>query len=154
MNSLNKVLSYLSFKYKNINFVEGDDFIWSSKNKTVTYKKANTPQNTWALIHEAAHAALGHTDYRSDHQLLILELQAWQKAKALAKEMSVEINQDHIEDCLDTYRNWISQRAACPNCQVVSSQSQDCIYDCFNCRCKWAVPNSPTHKLQKRILSK
>ncbi len=96
----------------------------------------------WSILHELAHAKLNHNNYYSDFELVKLELDAWQEAKEIAKNYGIKIDSEHIEDCLDTYRDWLHQRATCPTCQTVSTQRDPNTYQCFNCRTSWHVSNS------------
>ncbi len=123
-------------------FVKGDGFYWSPKTRTITYIDKESEQNNWALIHEAAHAKLGHTNYSSDFELLKLEVEAWGEAKDLSKEVDLAIDENHIQDCLDTYRDWLHRRSTCPSCSVVSLQITDRSYQCHNCSTAWSVSSS------------
>ncbi len=76
----------------------------------------------WALLHEAGHAKLNHVTYNSDIELVLLEAIAWNEAETLAKEFNEQIDPDYIQDCLDTYRDWLHQRSTCPRCGIVSFQ--------------------------------
>ena len=140
---ISNVILRLQQEYPKVKFASGDNFVWSSTNRTVTYINKDDDISVWALIHETAHASLDHKDYTTDHQLLNLETQAWVEAKFIANKLNVVIDQDHIEDCLDTYRDWLHKRATCPSCDVVTLQQQDRNYKCFNCQTIWKVPNSP-----------
>jgi hypothetical protein len=108
----------------------------------VTYRLGDDEQQRWALLHEAAHVLLGHTNYRLDVDLLLLEVAAWGKAKELAGELGVSIDENHIQDSLDTYRDWLHQRSACPRCSTVSLQVSSREYRCHNCLASWHVSTS------------
>lgn len=127
-----------------VSFEPGDAFFWSPEHYKVTYKLASgdEPEHSWALLHEASHALLKHKNYRNDFELLLLEVSAWQKARELAKQFAVEISEDHIQDCLDTYRDWLHQRATCPRCSTVSLQLSAREYRCHNCDAAWSVSAS------------
>lgn len=150
---MDKLLLQIKQRFPRLNFVAGDDFVWSSRHQTVTYKYGDNPENQWALIHETAHASLGHSNYQTDQHLLVMELEAWKEAKIIAKSLKVTIDQDHIEDCLDTYRDWLHKRSTCPQCDVVGSQNSARHYKCFNCQCTWQVPSSPLCKINKKRIS-
>lgn len=155
MPSVANVLSVLKTQYPNVNFVKGNKFAWSPSNKTVTYHITNTndTQSAWALIHEVAHASLNHIDYKSDVDLLRHEVAAWQEAKTMAIDLGVPIDEDHIQDCLDTYRDWLHKRATCPSCNVVGLQRSDGTYGCFNCQTSWKVPSSPLCRVSRTIVT-
>jgi len=102
----------------------------------------DSPISEWALLHEVGHALLEHHNYRSDLELISLESQAWDKAKVLGKKYGQQIDPDHIEDCMDTYRDWLHQRSACPVCDTRSLQQDARHYKCFNCGQVWTVTSS------------
>ncbi len=135
-----------SYRYflKNVEFAPGKSFYWSPKDRVIHYDEAalDTEVGQWALLHEIAHAKLNHADYTSDFQLLTLEVAAWQKAEKLAKSHDIQINEDHIQDCLDTYREWLYARSTCPTCRLNSLQTDQKTYSCPNCRSQWSVSRS------------
>jgi hypothetical protein len=138
------LLKKLKKKLPNIVFEAGDAFFWSPEHATVTYKRSSSQkrEHTWALLHEASHALLNHKTYRRDIELLQLEAAAWEQAKQLANELNINISDDHIQDCLDTYRDWLHQRATCPRCSTVSFQVNSREYRCHNCAATWQVTAS------------
>ena len=75
--------------------------------------------------------------------LLKLEVEAWEKAKEVALKLDIKIDPNHIEDCLDTYRDWLYKRSVCPKCSNKSLQQSDFNhYECFNCHMRWRVTTS------------
>lgn len=145
MNSITNLLPELQRAYTDISFEAGTVFKWSPKDRTITYTshQANADHGVWALFHEIAHAELQHDGYKSDFSLLQLEVAAWQHAVKVARRYGIEIDKEHAQDCIDTYRDWLHKRATCPTCSVVSIQRDDGVYQCFNCRSQWRVPRSP-----------
>jgi hypothetical protein len=141
---MEKLLVKLRKTLPGISFEPGEAFFWSPEHSRVTYKRdsAEKPQHAWALLHEASHALLDHKNYQRDIELLLLEVAAWQKAKELAIQFEIEISEDHIQDCLDTYRDWLHQRATCPRCSTVSLQVSAREYSCHNCFASWSVSAS------------
>lgn len=139
------LLPSIKADYPSIKFKKGDNFAWSPVELLITYNEDDTNEQhaVWALLHEVAHADLGHKHYQSDVSLLKLEVNAWVRAKEIAKNYSVIIDEEHIQDCLDTYRDWLHKRASCPECNVVSLQQSNGVYKCFNCQSQWKVPSSP-----------
>jgi hypothetical protein len=127
-----------------VQFEVGETFFWSPENKLITYHTDYMADDTgvWALLHESAHAMLGHSHYDTDFELLSLEVQAWQKAKEVAANLDITIAEDHIQDCLDTYRDWLHQRSTCPTCGTVSMQESQSQYRCHNCYGVWQVTAS------------
>ncbi len=143
-HSMQALLGKLREMLPHVIFEPGEAFFWSPEHSRITYKAFSTekPQHTWALLHEASHALLGHKSYQKDLDLLLLEVEAWKKAKELAKRFGIVISEDHIQDCLDTYRDWLHQRATCPRCSTVSLQVSTREYRCHNCLAGWSVSAS------------
>lgn len=136
---MNELVLKLQQYYPDITFVEGTVFHWSPQNKQVHYISSNEPQGIWSLLHESGHALLGHTSYTSDMQLLKKEVAAWQKAKEIGSQFAVEISEDHVQDCLDSYREWMHKRSTCPTCQLKGFQESSETYKCLNCKTTWHV---------------
>jgi ribosomal protein L37AE/L43A len=141
MNSINNLLPILIKDFPDIKFQSGKNFAWSPKERKITYTthQSVTEHGMWSLLHEVAHAMLGHVNYQNDFDLLKLETKTWHKAKILGKKYGINIDNEHIQDCLDTYRDWLHSRAKCPRCGVVSLQRNDGLYQCFNCKNIWKV---------------
>jgi hypothetical protein len=141
---MEEIASILTGSYKRIKFRPGDKFYWSPETKEVFYDKAASQQNgVWSLLHETGHALLEHVSYKADFELIRLEVAAWEKAKALASDMQIRIDEDHVQDCIDTYRDWLYARSICPTCNTKSLQQGDLAhYQCFNCRSMWKVTPS------------
>lgn len=136
------LLKLLSKSFPEISFTKGSCFYWSPSDKVVYYAPIKQEKDSWTLLHETSHGILGHTNYGSDFELLKLEREAWEKAKYLAKDYNIIIDENHIEDCLDTYRDWLHKRSLCPKCDVKSLQSSDNTYGCLNCGTTWRVSGS------------
>lgn len=143
-NAMNSLLAKLKKQYAHLNFVEGKEFCWSPKTQTITYRDGPDDETmaSWSLLHELAHALLGHSRYNSDFELLHMEAAAWHKAAKIAALYSYTISGDHIQDCLDTYRDWLHQRSTCPVCGTTSLQESARKYSCHNCRTAWTVTSS------------
>jgi hypothetical protein len=135
-----KLLTQLATDYPAIAFKAGKKFYWSPKGQTVFYdsSKKDAPAQ-WALVHELSHGILGHKTYTTDFELLQLEVDAWHTAKQLAKQYKLTISEDHIQDCLDTYRDWLHARSKCPACGDHGLQEPRGDYECINCRTSWHV---------------
>lgn len=140
---MKQLLNTLTTDYPDIQFVQSDKFYWSPKDSSVYYNKARLTDYTaeWALLHELSHGLLGHTSYKTDVSLLQLEVQAWAKAQQIAGTYSITIDDDHIQDCLDTYRDWLHARSKCPTCGEHGLQSNNSNYECINCNGTWHVSN-------------
>lgn len=127
--------------YPKLAFASGADFRWSPASRTITYVTGTSDEaSDWALIHEVAHALLEHNRFSSDFSLVRQEVDAWARAKSLAASYSLVIDQDYIEDCLDTYRDWLYRRSSCPRCTSASLQiDNSASYLCYNCNFSWQV---------------
>ncbi len=141
---MKNLLESLKQDYPNIKFIKGDTFYWSPKDSSITYGAASTQPDIarWSLLHEVSHGILRHTDYKSDFELVQLEVEAWQHARRLGKKYGLSIDPEHIQDCLDTYRDWLHRRSTCPACGTVSIQKDTRTYECFNCKTVWKVSSS------------
>jgi hypothetical protein len=145
---MNELLARLSAAYPQLHFSPGQQFCWSPETDEIFYKSAaagfeDHQKAKWSLLHEVGHALLSHKTYQADFQLVRLEVAAWEKARQLAIEFGISINEDHIQDCLDTYRDWLYQRSICPSCSSKCLQQGDYThYRCFNCHAVWRVTPS------------
>jgi hypothetical protein len=139
--AMDKLLSRLKVSYPHLKYVPGKDFCWSPETGEIIYGANSSNNNAvYSLLHETAHALLNHKSYKSDFSLLKLELEAWQKAQEIAQDFGMIISKDHVENCLDTYRDWLYRRSICPNCAVQCLQQSDLVhYRCFNCHTTWRV---------------
>lgn len=139
---MDQLLNKLTTHVPSVTFTIGSSFYWSPEQQSITYINKKTTKNIWALLHEVSHAILNHQSYKSDFELLQLEVAAWDKAEIIAQELGYKIDYNHIQDCLDTYRDWLHQRSTCPSCSSVCFQSSPNEYRCHNCYTVWHVSNS------------
>lgn len=136
---MDKVVKQLQKDYPDLSFSSSNQFYWSPKNQTVYFKEGNTPRYLWTLLHETSHGVLRHKTFGTDFELLQIEIAAWENAKDLGKKYSINIDIDHIENCLDTYRDWLHKRSTCPNCSSKGLQVTQETYQCVNCSQEWQV---------------
>ncbi len=162
---MEEILTKLSTQIPDISFKPSSTFCWSPKTRTILFDKSKFSDEVsiWSLLHETGHAILNHTEYNSDIGLLLLETEAWSQAKDLAVIFGIVIDEDHIQDCLDTYRDWLHQRSTCPKCGIASLQELPQNYRCYNCNSTWSVSlsrfcrpyrRSKTGVLKKSLLEK
>jgi len=87
---------------------------------------------------------LDHSDYTTDLELLLMEREAWEHAKTLEQKHSSEafIDDEHVQDCLDTYRDWLHARSSCPRCDQVGLQHDRFTYKCINCQQAWHISSA------------
>lgn len=151
----NILLEALTKTLPGLRFVEDSQFLWSPQNQTIHYPSdaLNQPEGQARLVHEFGHAILGHTTYGSDFGLLRMELDAWEQAKQTASQLGLILDQEFIEDCLDTYRDWVHRRSTCPRCTTVSFQQTVDSYRCHNCQKSWRVTSERfrrAYRIQKQ----
>jgi ribosomal protein S27AE len=140
---MEKLLEYLRRDYPELLFTEGKSFCWSPQTRQIFYSLEQSQSGPWAVLHETAHALLEHTKYSLDFELLRMEVAAWEAAKELAKKYDITIDEDHMQDCLDSYRDWLYKRSICPSCGTKSiQQDHEASYQCFNCHSTWRVAAS------------
>lgn len=138
-----QLLDKLAGAYPHLSFKPGEHFCWSPEHSEVFYKASGGRKARWTLLHETGHALLGHDNYCADFELLRLEAEAWQKARELGSKFGLAIDEDHIQDCLDTYRDWLYKRSICPDCGTKCLQQDDYLhYSCFNCHKVWRVSSN------------
>lgn len=138
------LLQKLLKDFPQFTFQDGPTFLWSPRNQTVRYRNAdlNQPVAQWTLLHELSHGLLGHQQYQSDIELVKMEAEAWQKATELAITYGIAISEDYIQNCIDTYRDWLHLRSKCPQCTVHATQTDPQTYRCYNCLHTWHVSSS------------
>jgi hypothetical protein len=150
--AMDKLLATLRSGFPELKFSAGKQFYWSPETGEVFYRQAATGQKAlWSLLHETGHAALKHRSYQGDFELLQMEVAAWERARDIGQGVGIEIDEDHVQDCLETYREWLYRRSICPACGTKCLQDDDFThYNCFNCRSVWQVSMSRFHRAYRR----
>lgn len=149
--AFNNLLQQLRSNFPEILFEQGDDFRWSPGVKTVYYPADGT--ETAMLLHETAHASLGHTDYDHDIDLIHLERAAWNTTIELGEKFGVPVDVETVESALDTYRDWLHARSLCPNCRQNGVQTTENTYTCVLCHQKWTVNDARSCGLKRHKLN-
>jgi len=140
---MDKFIKKLAKNYPEVSFEASNSFCWSPKKQKIFYDpRDDTKSGVWALLHELGHAKLGHLIYSSDFELVQLEAAAWDEAQKLGHQYDIKIDNEHVQNCLDTYRDWLHRRSKCPICGNVSLQISPSKYKCFNCHTEWSVSTS------------
>lgn len=141
---MQRLIEQIQGLYPKLTFTAGEQFCWSPETQEIFYKDGHANEHaTWSLLHETGHALLGHTTYAADYELVRLEVAAWERAKDLRDNLGISIQEDHIQDCLDTYRDWLYKRSICPTCSTKCIQQGDFVhYRCFNCHTSWRVTSN------------
>jgi hypothetical protein len=138
---MDHIVHKLQAAYPDFTFIQGAAAFWSPREKTIHYTIGNN-QSIAGLMHELAHALLLHTTYTSDVDLLHKEIAAWELASKIAGTYALIIDTNHIQDCLDTYRDWLHKRSTCPACRMNGIQTDVHTYNCLNCAHTWHVSGS------------
>ena len=139
---MESLVKRLQHQHPYLRFVEGRRASWSAEKQSITYTPTTEASAAWALLHEVGHALLGHGSYESDMDLVSKEVAAWVRARELAAEHVISINEEHVQACLDTYRDWVHQRSICPTCRSHALQPSRSLYRCLNCGNAWKVSTS------------
>lgn len=148
----NELVTQLSKDYPFLNLIEGDHFRWSPEDTAIVFS-SDSPTATWSLLHEVGHMVCGHKDYTSDIGLMVMEVDAWRQARELAKKYNINVDENHIEKCLDSYREWIYRRSSCPVCTQAGLEKQTGLYICINCRKQWKVTSARFCRVYRKTVT-
>jgi len=147
MPSTISLIKKLRAEYPQFIFKKSSSFSWSHSEQTIYY--INTNDNCNFLFHELSHGILNHTDYNRDIELIVMEREAWDKAKELSNSYGFPISDDFIQSNLDTYRDWLHSRSTCPKCNATGLQTNKNTYKCLACEHNWKVNDAKTCALRR-----
>lgn len=136
---MEKLIKKLRADHPTLVFRQGLAHCWSPEYGQILYENTDRAHNMEGLLHELGHARLQHKGYLSDLELLQKEVDAWEEALRLAELYGVNFSKDHMQDCLDTYRDWVYKRSTCPQCLSTGLQRDERHYHCINCSHTWSV---------------
>ena len=125
-----ELLHKIKLKYPDLKFRHGLKFAFRPPRSIIIGPKE--PQDDLLLLHEVGHAVLGHSDFTIDVDRLKMEVAAWKKARELALDFGVKIDEETIQNQLDTYRDWLHQKSRCPKCGLTRFQDKNG-YHCPQC---------------------
>ncbi|MDO4271956.1 MAG: hypothetical protein Q4C83_03195 [Candidatus Saccharibacteria bacterium] len=129
----NQLIARLQNDFPDFAFVYDERPHWSAPTKTIHYS-----DDDMQTLHELGHALLGHSNYGQDVELLQIERAAWDKARELAPSYGLGIDEEVIEEALDTYREWLHARSKCPRCSQTGVQGVNSSkYLCPTCHAVW-----------------
>ena len=151
MAKTSSLIKQLKSSYPQFKFEESDGYSWSPSQNTIFYV-ANKLDPAF-IVHELAHALLGHTSYNQDIELIPMERDAWGEATKLGLELGIKIPNETIESNLDSYRDWMHARSTCPDCEATGLQIKKHAYKCPACMKTWRVNDARVCGL-KRYLDK
>lgn len=139
---MDDLVAKLQKDYPWLTFVRGKLLCWSPGEKQIFYDPDSGEIGMAGVLHEIGHAQLEHRSYANDVDLLQKEALAWEKAVQLARKYDLRLSEAHIQDCLDSYRDWVHKRSTCPLCAARGLQQDDSTYRCVNCGDSWHVTDS------------
>lgn len=145
----NEFIDKLTRDYPEFTFSEGQHEHWSPKTNTIIF---NPSRPCFGVLHELAHGLLGHATYQTDFELLKMESDAWELAIEIGKKYEIIIDQNHIQNCLDTYRDWLHRRSTCPSCGTHVLQKDPSNYHCYNCHTMWHVSSGRFVRPYRKII--
>ena len=151
-DDIRQLLASLRKDFPGIAFESSQDFRWNADKKVVFFStKSERP--VWSLLHELGHMDLAHQKYDSDVCLIRMEAAAWQKAKQLGNQYGYIIDEDYIQDCMDSYRDWLHQRSTCPSCNQTGLEESAGTYKCLNCQSEWRVSQNRFCRVYRKTKS-
>lgn len=151
---LSDILPKVKRDFPEIKFNQGTEFVWLPKAKTIHFASLNSTTDIAHLLHEIGHSQLNHLTYASDISLLEMERDAWHYAinqLAPRYNISLSINDSVVQDSLDSYREWLHDRASCPQCNAVGLQS-GASYRCLVCDARWTANQAKQCRLYRRLI--
>ena len=151
MPSTTSLANKLQSDFPAYTFKASDEFRWSPQENIIFYDQNS--DDIASLLHELAHATLGHASFTKDLALIEMERDAWQYAVTkLAPAYGLTINDETVQDSLDTYRDWLHARSTCPHCKATGVQTKKSTYKCILCATKWRVNDARVCTLRRHIL--
>lgn len=152
MPSITSLIKRLREDYPAITLEEKSYFRWSHRRNLISYNPSH-PDATAHLLHEYGHASLGHSDYMRDIELIRMEQEAWKYATSkLSEQYHTPLDQETIEDAMDTYREWLHERSSCPSCGATGVQKDVRLYRCLACGQGWNVNEARLCGLRRRLV--
>lgn len=138
-----KLVAKLMVDYPELRFRVGKKFMFRPPRTVVMEVSGAEKGSEWGaeyglkwelqLLHEVGHALAGHRNFRTDPERLKMEREAWEWARRLAATYNIRYDEEFVEGALDTYRDWLHQRSACPECGLTRYQTQDGRWHCPGC---------------------
>lgn len=147
---MQSIIRQIKISFPSIKFREGEIFVWRPRTRQILHPPLKNVQDINSLLHEVAHAELEHIDFNLDIELLSHEVAAWEHTRhKLAPMFDIKIDENFIEEQLDTYRLWLHSRSLCPKCGHNGFQTNQNTYSCNNCRCLWHVNEARICRLKR-----
>lgn len=155
MPKINSLIAKTANDHPQFTFIATQDIDkWSHGNNTIYHNPDQTHADVF-LLHELAHALLGHTEYKRDIELLAMERDAWHYTKSiLGPQYGLTIDDEIIQESLDTYRDWIHNKSACPDCNQTGVEVEKHLYQCLSCGNQWRVNRGVSTHIKRFSQSK
>ena len=140
--------------YDKYRFLPAGFFSYDASEDIINYdpRRLRSPAGKISLLHEISHCELGHFNYRYDMELLMMEIDAWNYTKTLAKKHDVYIDDGYIEQCIESYDTWVTKRATCPKCDNFCLEESENIYSCYVCSTRWKVSSEPQKQVSRKVI--
>lgn len=145
----NLTLSKITADFPILDFIKNTNGDFRRQKNTIFYDDSE-PNVEAFLLHEISHATLNHQKYKRDIQLLTIEREAWDNALLLAKKYNVIIDEELIEDAMDSYREWIHKRSICPSCRQNGIEISKKVYKCYICYQEWTPNEAKTCRIYRK----
>lgn len=140
--------------YHEYTFLPAGYFCYDASEEVINYDPVRLRYNTGkiALLHEISHCQLGHFHYRYDLELLMLEVAAWNRTLELARKHNIPVQQQYIQDCIDSYDDWVTRRGTCPTCHNFCIEDTENVFSCFVCNTQWRVSSEPQKRVTRTLV--
>ncbi len=153
MRSMKTLFRQLERDFPELKFEQSDNFWWSARERVIHIDQSHQHSELFSL-HELSHALLDHSGYRYDIDLIKLERDAWDYAKhTLAPKYGVAMDEQVVQDNLDTYRDWLHARSSCPECESTGLQTKEQLYRCLDCGHRWRTNEARVCALRRYSLA-
>ncbi|MBR3324210.1 hypothetical protein IKG24_01580 [Candidatus Saccharibacteria bacterium] len=126
-------LAKVKADYPDIRFITGKRFTFRPPRTVVITENFDPRSDSLLLLHEIGHALCGRWTFRTEVERLKIEVLAWEEAKKLATSYKIAIDEELIEDELNTYRDFLHQKSRCHSCGLTRFQTPDGVFHCPKC---------------------
>lgn len=142
-------------QYKQYQFLPAGFFSYDAAEEVINYDpiRLQRAQGKISLLHEISHCELGHFNYQYDIELLMMEIDAWYYTKKLANKHNIALDEKYVQDCINSYEDWLTKRATCPMCDNFCFEKSKNLYSCFICDTHWKVSSEPQKRVLRRIVN-
>ena len=132
------LLLSITNKYPQFTFKPGQKFLFRPPH-TIHYV-IGEKNFRFLLLHELAHALLGHFSYQTSLERLKIERDAWDYTRSLCSEEKIPVLETVAEAELDTSRNWVHQKTLCKKCGLSCIEVNKTTLFCPKCQKTYERP--------------